>query len=151
MNNSQVPTTQVAIVLASWVAAETGWDNAGDGVDVALYVNDHVPMPSDTIANYTACTVSGAVALPTLAADVYSFSDGSQGIALPTLASYTPTVEPDPAVTAYGWVAKNHGSGALVAAGRFTDPIVLHNGVTVAFEVVVSGPLNWTFPNPVSP
>jgi len=151
VNNAQVPKTQVTICLGSWVAAADGWDNSGDGVDVALYSNDKVPAPGDAVGNYVPVTLTGAVALPTLAADVYSFSDGSQAIALPTLATYTPLAEPGSPLTAYGWFAKNHGSGALVAAARFTDPIQLHLGVTVAFEVQVAAPLNWQFPNPTAP
>jgi hypothetical protein len=151
MNASQVPTAQVSTNLSAWAAAAAGWANGGSGVDVALYTNDKVPSPTDQASDYTPCTITGAAALPTLVADVFAFSDGTEAISLPTLASYTPLIEPDPAVTAYGWYAKNHGTGKLVAAGRFTDPILLHNGVTVAFVVAVSGPLNWQFPNPTEP
>ena len=151
MNDSQVPTPQVAINLSAWAADSTGWDSGGTGVDVAMFVNDHVPSPSDAATNYTPCTFTGAAAKPTLVADTFSLSDGTPAVAIPTLLSYTPLAEPDPALIVYGWFAKNHDTSALVAAGRFTDPIQLHNGVTIAFQVIVAGPLNWKFSNPTPP
>ena len=151
MNNSQVPRTQVTYVLAAWLLDSHAWDTGGAGIDLALYTNDKIPSPSDTITDYTACTFTGAAAKPTLVADQYSFTDGVQAIALPSLAAFTPLAEPDPPLMAYGWFAKNHANGVLVAAARFTDPILLHDGVTIAFQVIVSAPLNWQFPNPVLP
>jgi len=151
MNDAQVPTAQVSTNLSAWAAAAAGWANAGSGVDIALYSNDHVPAPGDTAATYTPVTLTGASAVPTATANVYSFSDGTQAIALASLATYTPLAEPGSPLTAYGWFAKNHATGALVAAARFTDPIQLHLGVTVAFELQVAGPGNWKFPNPVTP
>lgn len=151
MNDAQVTATQVLIIMNAWAAKVTGWDNAGTGIDLALYTNDHVPAPGDDISTYTLCTLTGASAKPTLVANVYSLSDGSVAVSLPTLASYTPLAEPGSPLTAYGWVAKNHAGGTLVAAARFDNPVQLHNGITVVFDVFCSAPLNWKFPNPVTP
>lgn len=151
MNNAQVPNAQLLTNLSAWAAAAQGWANGAAGVDVSLYSNDKVPAPGDTIASYTAVTLTGASAVPTATANVYSFSDGTNAIALGSLATYTPLAEPGSPLTAYGWFAKNHATGLLVAAARFTDPVQLHLGVTVAFEVQVGAPGNWSFPNPASP
>lgn len=137
---------------AAFLAATNGWATGTTGVDIALFSNDYVPAGDDTPGNFDAVTVAGAaVKTAVITAAVTLFPDGTIAIVVGTLEDFKPTVEPDPAVTAYGYFVVGNDNGKLLAARRFDDPIQLHDGESVLVNVIVPAPLVWQFNDPALP
>jgi len=152
MSKSLINKVACKAMLTDWLVAAGGWDNGTAGVSLVLFTNDYVPAGDDTAASFTACTIAGAAAKTAIKpAAVTTFPDGSIGIHAQPATDFLPTVEPDPAVTVYGWFIKGTGSGTLLAAKRFDDPVQLHNGETVLFDAIVVSPNLISEPDPVLP
>ncbi len=152
MSRSLSTKAAVKEMLAAWLADVNGWATGTTGVDIALFTNDYVPAGDDTLSNFTACTVSGASALVSvMSSAVMVFPDGTPAIAAVALAAFTPAVEPDPPVTAFGYFVKGHSNSKLLAARRFDDAIPLHSGESIVIDVITPGPIVFTFNDPALP
>lgn len=152
MSKSLIGKTACKAMLADWLVALGGWDNGTAGVSLVLFSNDYVPAGDDTASSFTAITTAGAAAKTAIKpAAVTVFPDGTIGIHASPATDFKPTVEPDPAITAYGWFIKGTGTGTLLAAKRFDDPIQLHDGETILFDAIVVSPNLISEPDPVLP
>jgi hypothetical protein len=139
-------------LMRAWLESDDAWSNGTAGVSVALFSNDYVPAADDVKANFTAVTTTGAAAKTAVKpSDIVVFPDGTITITLAELTPFTPTVEPDPAVTAYGYFIFGTVNNNLLAARRFDDPIQLHDGVSIIIDAITPAPIVWQFNDPSLP
>lgn len=147
-------TTKAAVrgIMRAWLESDDGWSSATNGVSIALFSNDYVPAADDVKSDFTAVTVTGAEAQTAIKpTDIVVFPDGTITITLAELAPFTPSVEPDPAVTAYGYFIFGTVSNTLLAARRFDDPVQLHDGESIIIDAITPAPLVWQFQDPALP
>lgn len=149
MSRSITTKETVKAMMGAVLASDDLWSNATAGVSIALFTNDYVPAGDDVKADFTACTETGAAAKTAVKPTAVTvFPDGTIAIAATALTPFTPTSEPDPPLTAYGYFVFGTVNNVLLAARRFDDPVQLHEGESIVIDCITPAPILWQFPDP---
>ena len=109
--------------------------SANADLKLHLYTNNHTPLASDTLANYTEC-VDANYAPVTLTGANWSIADNGSGVSQATYPTQSWTFAG--AVTIYGYYVTDVGTSKVCWAEIFSAPLNFGGGQTLALTLNIT-------------